>query len=698
MKLSDLGLRAKIMGGGMIPIALAAVLFIVALFGLRTMVQSLWSVDASHRTIRYTSEVQMNAMGMLAWLRGYILTGNERFAEEFKRKQAAVTKEFQELKRSIADNPELSKMVAGAEELFNDWTKNTVSRGVGLRQKLSDGKDMDDMAALVAEKRGEKYFGRFRELMKSAIDAQQGILEKLKAESVNITGVEDLRKAQTLMDQSRTALQLALEIYAAGLDMETGERGFLLTGKEESLEPYSAGTKRAFALLEKQKQMSADNPGQLKLVKETEDSLNAWIKEVAEPEIALRKQISGSTHLKDVGVDMVRVNTKQSFEKFDEMLGSFKEMEENLLKERQKTSEETTDAMRRILITGMVIVILASLLISYLMARAITRPLVGAVDLAERIGSGDLSRTLESRGKDEVGRLAQALNQMVAYLRQQAGSTLEGINVLASSAAEISATVAQLATSTSKTSSAVAETTTTVEQVKQAARVSSDKAKKVAESAQQAVQTTEAGKKATDDTVHRMNMIKEQMESIGETVVRLSEHSRAIEEIIGTVQDLADQSNLLAVNASIEAARAGDQGKGFAVVAHEIKTLADQSKSATEQVRAILEETRKWVSAVVMAAEEGSKAVEAGVAQSVMAGDSIQSLSRSVTASSQAASVIHTSTEQQFVGVDQVSAAMGNIEQAMQQNMAGTTQLESAAKRIEELGGSLRDLVARFKM
>ena len=110
-----------------------------------------------------------------------------------------------------------------------------------------------------------------------------------------------------------------------------------------------------------------------------------------------------------------------------------------------------------------------------------------------------------------------------------------------------------------------------------------------------------------------MNLIKTQMESIGETVVRLSDQSRAIEDIIASVQDLADQSNLLAVNASIEAARAGDQGKGFAVVAHEIKTLADQSKEATEHIRTILDDTRKWVSAAVMATEQGGKAVEAGL-------------------------------------------------------------------------------------
>ena len=187
------------------------------------------------------------------------------------------------------------------------------------------------------------------------------------------------------------------------------------------------------------------------------------------------------------------------------------------------------------------------------------------------------------------------------------------------------------------------------------------------------------------------------MSSIGETVVKLSEHSKAIEEIVAAVQDLADQSNLLAVNASIEAARAGDRGKGFAVVAHEIKSLADQSKEATDQIRTILGDTQRWVGAVVMATEQGSKAVEAGVEQSILAGEAIQSLATSVQTSSQAASVIDVSSQQQFTGVEQVASAMASIETAMRQNIEGTKQLEDEAKRLEELGDSLKSSIERYK-
>ncbi|MCA1960110.1 MAG: methyl-accepting chemotaxis protein [Desulfomonile sp.] len=350
-----------------------------------------------------------------------------------------------------------------------------------------------------------------------------------------------------------------------------------------------------------------------------------------------------------------------------------------------------------LVVVGLVIAAIAALG-AFVMARSIAKPLREVADRVDGIvRQGDFAFTMSpGKRKDEIGRLIGSFGKLVETIRSQVGRTVEAVNIMAVSAADISSTVAQLGVGTSKTSSAVAETTTTVEEVRQAAKVSSTQAKGVADTARKAVAFSESGKKATEDTVYRMNLIRDQMESIGETVVKLSEHSRTIEEIIVAVQDIADQSNLLAVNASIEAARAGDQGKGFAVVAQEIKTLADQSRELTQQVRSILDETRKWVGAVVMATEQGGKAVDAGLEQSVRTGEAIQALTDSVSEAAHAASVIDASSSQQFVGVDQVASAMTSIEQAMQQNLAGTAQLEAAARRLEELAGMLKQSLARF--
>ena len=209
---------------------------------------------------------------------------------------------------------------------------------------------------------------------------------------------------------------------------------------------------------------------------------------------------------------------------------------------------------------------------------------------------------------------------------------------------------------------------------------------------------SETGRLAVIETLEVMTRIREQMDAVADSVVRLSEQGQAIGEIIATVNDLAEQSNLLAVNAAIEATRAGEYGKGFGVVAQEVKSLAEQSRQATTQVRTILMEVQKATSAAVMATEQGTKAVVAGVKQATEAGSAIGVLTGSVTEASQAAMQIAASSQQQLVGMDQITLALANIRQATTQNMAGTRQLEASAQSLTDLGGRLKVLVERQRV
>ena len=269
----------------------------------------------------------------------------------------------------------------------------------------------------------------------------------------------------------------------------------------------------------------------------------------------------------------------------------------------------------------------------------------------------------------------------------------ESAGLLSSSAAEILATTTQLAAGAMETNTAVSETTTTVEEVKQTAQLASEKARQVLESAQRAAEASHSGQQSVDDAIEGMRHIQAQMEAIAESIVQLSEQSQSIGEIILVVSTLAEQSNLLAVNAAIEATRAGEQGKGFAVVAQEVKSLAEQSRQATNQVRSILVDIQKATSSAVLATEQGNKAVNAGVKQSTDAGKVIRLLSEGVAEAAEAATQIAASSHQQMVGMDQVAMAMDNIKQASSQNAAGAKQAEGAAQSLHELGRKLISMV-----
>ncbi|MCK9214959.1 MAG: methyl-accepting chemotaxis protein [Rhodoferax sp.] len=435
---------------------------------------------------------------------------------------------------------------------------------------------------------------------------------------------------------------------------------------------------------------SAEGDAILARIKEAENATRPLIDRAVDFGLASQNKEATAVLMKQV-----RPNQDKWLDALDDM---------NAFQDRNSKADADAAAQayataRTLMFTLGVFALLLGISVAFWTTRSITLPLFATVGAANRLAAGDLTVDVPKDGRgDEVGDLLRAFSDMVAKLRQTTRDLTEGVGVLASSASEILATTTQVAAGAAETATAVSETTATVGEVKQTAQLASQKAKYVSDSAQKVAQVSQTGRKSVEDAIAGMHRIQEQMESIAESIVRLSEQSQAIGDIIATVNDLAEQSNVLAVNAAIEAAKAGDQGKGFAVVAQEVKSLAGQSKQATAQVRAILGDIQKATSAAVLATEQGHKAVEAGVKQSAQASDAIRQLAESINEAAQAATQIAASSQQQMVGMDQVALAMDNIKQASTQNVAGTRQAEVAAQSLHELGVKLKQLAEQYKV
>ncbi|HJV80125.1 methyl-accepting chemotaxis protein [Noviherbaspirillum sp.] len=401
---------------------------------------------------------------------------------------------------------------------------------------------------------------------------------------------------------------------------------------------------------------------------------------------------------RDQAASIILGPLQQSFQSFRELADQMGEEQIVEAEKRMRESEILVDTAQTTLIVANLVAIVLGLALVLWLDRLIAMPLKQATAVAQRIAGGDLTVSVPtSGGKDEVGQLLGALDTMVDNWKQTLKEISGGIVTLSAAASEILASTMQASAGATETAAAVSETTATVEEVKQTALLASQKARTVSDAAQRAVQTADAGRKAVEGGMEGMENIQEQMESIAETIVRLSERSQAIAEIIATVGGLAEQSNLLAVNAAIEAAKAGEQGKGFAVVAQEVKDLADQSKQATRQVRVILSDIQKAISAAVMTTEQGSRTVAGGVEQTTEAGNAIRSLAQSISDAAQAAAQIAASSQQQLAGMDQVAMAMENIKQASAENAAGARQSDASAQHLHELGQKLKQVSERFK-
>ncbi len=495
------------------------------------------------------------------------------------------------------------------------------------------------------------------------------------------------------VSHSHQVLESLGGVIQAFTDAETGQRGFIITGQEQYLEPYNSGIAVVDQHVSRLRYLTVDNPIQQQRL----DVLEPLVKQ----RLALLKE--GIDIQRDKGAEPARQwvlngKGKEQMDQIRSIIGAMREEELSLLKQRDDEAQVRAENTRMVIVAGTIGALVVLSIAGFSITRNISKPLREITVTAERIASGDLQVNIAASPRmDEVGVLSRAFALMVENLRRMTGQVAEGVNVLSTSANEISTSTTQLAAGASETATAVAETTATVEEVRQTAQVANEKSRHVSESAQKVAMTAQAGQQSTQGTIADMDRIRRQMVSVADSMVRLSEQSQSVGQIIATVDDLSAQSNLLAVNAAIEAAKAGENGKGFAVVAQEIRSLSDQSKQATNQVRGILSDIQKATSAAVMATEQGTKAVEAGVQQSGQAGQSIATLSSSVSEAAQAATQIAASSQQQLVGVDQVATAMENIKQASSQNVVSAKQLELAAQNLKALGQRLSHLVAQYK-
>lgn len=259
--------------------------------------------------------------------------------------------------------------------------------------------------------------------------------------------------------------------------------------------------------------------------------------------------------------------------------------------------------------------------------------------------------------------------------------------------AQMLASVQEQSASTSETASSVSETTTTLDELRQTAESATERASSVAEVAEHSLSSSEEAQRQVRRGVEVMLSIRDEVEGIARDILELSERNLQIGEIVQSVNAIAEQSNLLAVNASIEAAKAGEHGRGFSVVATEVRALAEQSKEATQQIRSILAETQKASNSAVMVTEQGTKRVAEGVDLIEKIGAVVDALAEAVEESADSARAIAMTANQQLAGIEQISSAMTNIEQATRDNAAGAAQLEQAATSVSDVSRRLVEVI-----
>jgi len=364
---------------------------------------------------------------------------------------------------------------------------------------------------------------------------------------------------------------------------------------------------------------------------------------------------------------------------------------------RQEVTALETETRNSIVVV-LIVAILLAVLFSIVIHRSITYPLQEFMRLVEQVGQGDLTQKVSVARADEIGDLGKGLDAMVTGLKDVATQTRLVAESLNTATAEILASTQQQAASTAEQAAAVQQANATMTEISQSGAQISERARQVATAAEATSSASASGLQSVRNTTQIMDGIREQAEAVATNVISLSEKTQAIGEIITTVNDIAEQSHLLALNAAIQAAVAGEQGRSFSVVANEMKNLAAQSKQATIQVRGILGDIQKGITTSVMLTEEAVKRADSGRQQANVADQTIRKLTESVEESVRAFQQIVGGSSQQQIGFEQVTHAFRNISVATQQTATSTKQSEKAAANLSALAQELRSAVVRYRI
>jgi methyl-accepting chemotaxis protein len=341
---------------------------------------------------------------------------------------------------------------------------------------------------------------------------------------------------------------------------------------------------------------------------------------------------------------------------------------------------------------------LVSGVLVFLAARALTRPLGRLVSSATAIGTGDLSsRSVDVDGRGELVALARALDDMLHGLRAMLTEVRKSATKLDAETIEILAGVQQQSASAIRQATAVGAAAEVVKVISAATREAASRADQVIHMTRRSEDLSQEGRAAVEQAVRASQALGDQVTRIAATMTDLTERTQQVGEIVTSVKELAEQSNLLALNASIEASKAGEHGRGFAAVAMEMRNLAEQSRQAAVQVRSILSEIQLGTRDAALATQEGSKRAASAVQLSGTAGVTIEGLALVIRDSARAAREIADHARLQSNGVEQLVVAIERLTETIQQAAEGTAAVEAGAGSLTAVARRLGDSAARFR-
>lgn len=512
--------------------------------------------------------------------------------------------------------------------------------------------------------------------------AYRGFVQVENATNSNVHTYKVLSQAQMALEQL--------------INIETGMRGFVISSKDNFLEPQIAGERKFDDALATLKQLTSDNPEQQARLTALGQLQTRWLDEDVHSIIAQRRQLT-----KDGGADEpldIRISSGSDKAKMDGMRSIIAEVthsEDVLLAQRTEQMNQAKDQAITILISGGLIAAVLAMILAFSLGRTIRARLQVAIDAAIAVAEGRLDTAIDTSTSDE---LPKAFDRMQTRLREMIQQISRASNQLVDSVHMISSASEQLSTAVNEQSSSASAMAATVEQLTVSINHVSDNADEAGNLANRSGQQSKDGSGVIQNTLTSMNGIARTVQHASTKVSELGQHSEQISSIVSVIQGIADQTNLLALNAAIEAARAGEQGRGFAVVADEVRLLAQNTGKSTKEIASMIDKIQLGVRETVESMRSGVLEVNQGVEMAGSAGTAITEIRESSGQVLAVVEQISLALREQTAASQDVARNVERSAQMAEQNNLSVQDLLRTSNGLNELAMGLKQEVGRFRL